>query len=108
MNSETSPENQTEEHDMISAEHFAEEYESVGDYHRRAAHHFAAAAKHHMKAADADDDGDEESLAIHAFKAYRHQLEGVQYAEIAVMEADLQGDEIDADEAMAMREVATV
>jgi hypothetical protein len=67
---------------------YEDEFETIGDYHRKAAHHFAEAAKHHLAAAEADDDGDEELMDMHAFKAYRHQLNGVQCAEIAVMESE--------------------
>jgi hypothetical protein len=71
--------------------------ESIGDYHRMAARHFAAAAKHHLAAATADDNGDDEASAMHAHLAYRQQLNGVQFAEIAVMDSetleDLLGDE---------------
>ncbi|MFT6591653.1 MAG: hypothetical protein ACJA2P_002511 [Rhodoferax sp.] len=66
----------------------AEEFETSAEYHRMAALHFSAAAKHHLAAAVADDDGDSDSTASHAFQAYRHQLNGVQYAEIAVMDND--------------------
>ena len=47
-------------------------------------------------AAAADDEGDEETNARHAFLAYRHQLNGVQCAEIAMMEGDTLDDEFDA------------
>ncbi len=63
-------------------------FESVGDHHRAAAHHFAAAARHHLAAAAADDEGDEETADRHSFLAYRHRLNGVQYAEIAVMDSE--------------------
>ena len=66
-----------------------DEFESIGDYHRSAAYHFNAAAKHHLAAAAADDDGDEATAAHQAYLAYRHQLNGVQYAEIATMESDI-------------------
>lgn len=69
-------------------EHFDEDFETVGDHHRMAAHHFAAAAKHHLAAAAADDEGLDDAAAHHAFLAYRHQLNGVQYAEIAVMDSE--------------------
>jgi hypothetical protein len=72
-----------------------EDFETIGDYHRMAAHHFQAAAKHHLAAAAADDEGDEEANARHAFLAYRHQLNGVQCAEIAMMESDTLDDEFD-------------
>lgn len=74
-------------------EDFEEEFETTGDHHRMAAHHFAAAAKHHLAAAAADDDGDEEETARRAFLAYRHQLNAVQYAEIAVMDSESPEDE---------------
>lgn len=73
-------------------EHFDEEFESIGDHHRMAAHHFSAAAKHHLAAAAADDEGLDDAAAHHAFLAYRHQLNGVQYAEIAVMDSETQDD----------------
>lgn len=88
--------------DIASMEdHFDEEFESVGDHHRMAAHHFSAAAKHHLAAAAADDEGLDDAAAHHAFLAYRHQLNGVQYAEIAVMDSetlDDAEDELDDDQ----------
>lgn len=78
-----------------------EEFETVGDYHRMAAHHFAAAGKHHLAAAAADDEGDDALTARHAHLAYRHQLHGEQYAEIAVMESDSLDDELDEEETAA-------
>ena len=86
MNDQTSPET-----DAVADEDF----ETIGDYHRMAAHHFSAAAKHHLAAADADDEGHEEANARHALLAYRHQLNGVQCAEIAMMESDTLDDEFD-------------
>ncbi len=70
-----------------------DDFETIGQYHRMAAHHFSAAAKHHMAAAQADDDGDEAAAARHAHLAYRHQLNGTQYAEVAVMDSDSLDDE---------------
>jgi hypothetical protein len=86
MNDQTSPETDVLEED---------DFETIGDYHRMAAHHFTAAAKHHLAAADADDEGNEEANARHALLAYRHQLNGVQCAEIAMMESDTLDDEFD-------------
>jgi hypothetical protein len=60
-----------------------------------AAHHFTLAAKHHLAAAQADDEGDEQVNSRHALLAYRHQLNGVQCAEIANMESDSLEDEFD-------------
>lgn len=76
---------------------FDDEFESIGDHHRMAAHHFAAAAKHHLAAAAADDDGNAQAVAHHAHLAYRHQLNAVQYAEIAVMDNDSLDDEEELD-----------
>ncbi len=70
-----------------------DDFESIGQYHRMAAHHFSAAAKHHLAAALADDEGEEDAAARHAHLAYRHQLNGMQYAEVAVMDSDSLEDE---------------
>ena len=71
-----------------SGEDLDDDFESVGDYHRAAAEHFAAAARHHLAAAEAEDNGDSEAADRHAFLAYRQRLNGVQYAEIAVMDSE--------------------
>ena len=76
-----------------------EDFESIGDHHRLAAQHFAAAAKHHLAAAAADDEGLSEAAAHHAYLAYRQQLNGVQFAEIAVMDSELADDLDDAEPA---------
>ncbi|MEI7513989.1 MAG: hypothetical protein WCK81_01265 [Betaproteobacteria bacterium] len=85
----------TENTSPVIEEPSEEDFETVGDYHRMAAHHFTAAAKHHLAAADADDEGHDEAVARHAHLAYRHQLNGVQYAEIAAMESESLDDEFD-------------
>jgi hypothetical protein len=90
-NPETLPMNQ--DVTTVTEELTEEEFETIGDYHRMAAHHFEAAAKHHLAAAAADDEGDEETNARHALLAYRHQLNGIQCAEIAQMESDTLEDE---------------
>jgi hypothetical protein len=69
-------------------EELDDEVDTAGELHRLAAHHFAAAAKYHLLAATADDEGDNEANARYAHLAYRHQLNGTQYAEIAVMDND--------------------
>ena len=71
------------------------DFESVGDHHRAAAHHFAAAARHHLLAAAADDEGNTEAADRHAYLAYRHRLNGAQYAEIAVMDSESAEDVIE-------------
>lgn len=88
MNSDSTKEIQVVPTEVLVSEDLDEECETVGDYHRQAAHHFAEAAKHHLLAAEADDDGDEPALELHAYRAYRHQLNAIQYAEIAVMEGE--------------------
>ncbi|ABM38849.1 hypothetical protein [Polaromonas naphthalenivorans] len=95
MTNAHTPEIQADSFVEMTDEHFEEEYESMGDHHRMAARHFAAAAKHHLSAAAADDEGDNEATARHAYTAYRHQLNAVQYAEIATMDNDSLEDEHD-------------
>ena len=77
----------------VAAETGDEEFEAIADYHRMAAEHFQAAANHHQAAASADEDGDDAAYSRHALLAYRHQLNGVQYAEIALIESDSLEDE---------------
>ena len=57
----------------------------------------AVAAKHHLAAAVSNDEDDVDANARHAFLAYRHQLNGAQYAEIAVMDNESLDDEFDAE-----------
>lgn len=95
MTNENTPLSELEPNADLTAEHFEDEYETAAEYHRMAALHFSAAAKHHLAAAIADEEGDNESTASHAFKAFRHQLNAVQYAEIAVMDNDNLEDEED-------------
>ncbi|MDD2882163.1 MAG: hypothetical protein PHQ58_17190 [Rhodoferax sp.] len=88
MTNENTPLTQSDSSVELSEEHFEEEYETAAEYHRMAAMHFSAAAQHHLAAAAADDEGENESTARHAFQAFRHQLNAVQYAETAVMDND--------------------
>jgi hypothetical protein len=94
--------------DSLSHEAFEDEFETIGDYHRKAAHYFAQAAKHHLAAAAADDAGDDSALELHAFKAYRNQLNGVQCAEIAVMESDDEADSLDGFDEEASEDLESV
>lgn len=64
-------------------------------YSEMATAHFSSAAERRPAAVTADEEGDNESTASHAFKAFRHQLNAVQYAEIAVMDNDNLEDEED-------------
>ena len=95
MTHENTPVTQSDTSVELTEEHFEEEYESAAEYHRMAAMHFSAAAKHHLAAATADDEGDNDRTARHAFQAFRHQLNAVQYAEIAVMDNDSLEDDSD-------------
>lgn len=88
MTNENAPVTESDTSAELTEELFEEDYETAGEYHRMAAMHFSAAAKHHLAAATADDEGDNESTARHAFQAFRHQLNAVQYAEAAVMDND--------------------
>jgi hypothetical protein len=89
--------------ESFTAEAFDDEFETIGDYHRKAAHYFSQAAKHHLAAAAADDEGDETATELNAFKAYRDQLNGVQCAEIAAMES---GDKADSSDGLDEEEGA--
>lgn len=86
MTNENTPDTQAISAFELAEEHIEDEYETTAEHHRMAAHHFAAAAQHHLSAATADDEGDNETSARHAYLAYGHQLNGVQYAEIAAMD----------------------
>ncbi len=77
----------------IDAE-FTDDLDSPCESHRMAAYHFKQAYLQHELAASAYESGDQNATDMHAFIAYRHQLNAVQFAEIAVM--DVQGsDEIE-------------
>lgn len=95
MTNENNPDTQENSEGELVAENLEGEFETAAEYHHMAARHFSAAAKHHLAAAAADDEGDVESTARHAFQAFRHQLNAVQYAEIAVMDNDALDDDID-------------
>jgi hypothetical protein len=99
MTNENTPLTKSDSSVELKEDYFEEDFESAGEYHRMAAFHFSAAAKHHLAAATSDDEGDAEGTARHAFQAFRHQLNAVQYAEIAVMDNDSLDDESDDDEA---------
>ena len=65
---------------------FTDDLESPSESHLMAAYHFKQAYLQHELAASAFDSGDQNATDMHAFIAYRHQLNAVQFAEIAVME----------------------
>ena len=88
MSNEQTLDTSVEHAAQLQDEFHDEELDSIGDHHRMAAHHFSLAAEHHIAAAAADDDGDDEANARHAYLAYRHQLNAVQYAEIAALDND--------------------
>ena len=95
MSTDPNHEIQTDVAESLSPEAFEDEFETIGDYHRKAAHYFSQAAKHHLAAAAADDEGDEAGMDLYTFKAYRDQLNGVQCVEIAVMESENKADSSD-------------
>jgi hypothetical protein len=98
MTNENTPDTQANFDAELAEVSLDDEFETAAEYHRMAALHFSAAAKHHLAAAAADEDGDTDGTARHAFQAFRHQLNAVQYAEIAVMDndgLDEDGDDID-------------
>ncbi len=95
MNQEAST--ASEAYDAFSEGDVEDEFESTGDHHRAAAHHFAAAARHHLAAAEAADEGDNATADRHAYLAYRQQLNGTQYAEIAVMDSESVEDAIESE-----------
>ena len=98
MTNENNPETQENIPDESTGQDLDDEFETIAEYHRMAALHFSAAAKHHLAAAAADEEGDSERTASHAFQAFRHQLNAVQYAEIAVMDNDGLADDLDSPE----------
>ncbi len=59
MSTDPNHEIQTDVAESLSPEAIEDEFETIGDYHRKAAHYFSQAAKHHLAAAAADDEGDE-------------------------------------------------
>ena len=65
---------------------FTDDLESPSESHRMAAYHFKQAYLQHELAASAYESEDQNATDMHSFIAYRHQLNAVQFAEIAVME----------------------
>lgn len=65
---------------------YQEEFETPDECHRMAAYHLTQAAKHHEIAAEAYANDDQVSCDLHAHRAYKHQLNGQQYAEMAAMD----------------------
>jgi hypothetical protein len=63
-----------------------EDFESVSHCHLLAAEHFQMAAQHHAQAAQAHDAGNLYESHRRGYLAYRHQLLGTQYAEMAAVE----------------------
>jgi hypothetical protein len=94
MTIQTNPEPLAKALAQFPVEQFDEEFETLGDHHRMAAQHFSAAAKHHLLAATAHDNGDEDSIVRHAYLAYQHQLNAVQYAEIAALNGETTEEEL--------------
>ena len=55
MSTDPKHEIQTDVAESLSPEAFEDDFETIGDYHRKAAQYFAQAATHHLAAAAADE-----------------------------------------------------
>ena len=69
-------------------EEYQDEIETPGELHRIAAHHFMQASKQHELAAEASENDDQITCDLHSLRAYKHELNGRQYSEMAMMDAD--------------------
>ena len=69
-------------------EEYQEEFETPGELHRMAAYHLMQASKQHELAAEAFENDDQVSCDLHSLRAYKHELNGRQYSEMAMMDID--------------------
>jgi hypothetical protein len=81
-------ENQATEKFSELVEEYEEEFETPAELHRMAAHHLMQASKQHELAAEAFENDDQVTCDLHALRAYKHELNGRQYSEMAMMDAD--------------------
>ena len=81
-------ENQTTEKFSELVEEYEEEFETPAELHRMAAYHFMQASKQHELAAEAFENDDQVTCDLHDLRAYKHELNGRQYSEMAMMDAD--------------------
>ena len=69
-------------------EEYQEEFETPGELHRMAAYHLMQASRQHELAAVAFENDDQITCDLHSLRAYKHELNGRQYSEMAMMDAD--------------------
>ncbi len=81
-------ENQATEKFSELVEEYEEEFETPPELHRMAAYHLMQASKQHELAAEAFENDDQVTCDLHAIRAYKHELNGRQYSEMAMMDAD--------------------
>jgi hypothetical protein len=81
-------EHETNEKFSELIEEYQDEIETPGELHRMAAYHLMQASKQHELAAEAFENDDQVSCDLHSLRAYKHELNGRQYSEMAMMDAD--------------------
>jgi hypothetical protein len=69
-------------------EEYQEEFETPGELHRMAAYHLMQASRQHELAAQAFENDDQITCDLHSLRAYKHELNGRQYSEMAMMDID--------------------
>ena len=69
-------------------EEYQDEIETPGELHRMAAYHLMQASRQHELAAEAFENDDQITCDLHSLRAYKHELNGRQYSEMAMMDAD--------------------
>jgi len=69
-------------------EEYQEEFETPGELHRMAAYHLMQASRQHELAAEAFENDDQITCDLHSLRAYKHELNGRQYSEMAMMDID--------------------
>ena len=69
-------------------EEYQDEIETPGELHRMAAYHLMQASRQHELAAQAFENDDQITCDLHSLRAYKHELNGRQYSEMAMMDAD--------------------
>jgi len=81
-------EHETNEKFSELIEEYQDEIETPGELHRMAAYHLMQASKQHELAAEAFENDDQITCDLHSLRAYKHELNGRQYSEMAMMDAD--------------------
>ena len=81
-------EHETNENFSELIEEYQDEIETPGELHRMAAYHLMQASKQHELAAEAFENDDQITCDLHSLRAYKHELNGRQYSEMAMMDAD--------------------